>query len=72
MLLARTNANETTTAKIAKSKLKQNEPTVCNINGGNVDRSTSIDPRTADNMVRLVCDPTKIGRPELSNCNNLK
>ena len=72
MLLARTNANETTTAKIAKSKLKQNEPTFCNINGGNVDRSTSIDSKTAENMVRLVCDPMKMGRPELSNCNNLK
>ena len=64
--------NETKTAMSAKSKVKRNGPTFCNINGGNVDRSTSIDPRTADNIVRLVCDPTKIGRPELRNCNNLK
>ena len=60
MLFVRTTANETTTAKIAKSKLKQNWPTFCNINGGNVDRSISIDPKIADNMVHRVCDPTKI------------
>ena len=60
--------NETKTAMIAKSKLKRNGPTFCNIDGGLVDRNKQIDPRPADNTKCLFfCYPTKIGEPEVSD-----
>ena len=60
IFIKRTITNETTAAMIAKSKVKQNGPTFCNIVGGYVDRDKQIDPRTADNMRHyFLCNPTK-------------
>jgi hypothetical protein len=46
--------NETKTAMIAKSKVKQNGPTFCNIDGRKVDRNKQIHPKPADNSTRLL------------------
>ena len=59
--------NETKTAMIAKSKVKQNGPTFCNIDGRKVDRNKQIHPKPADNSTRLLCYyPTKIEGPKVS------
>ena len=41
------------TAMIAKSKVKRNGPTFCNIDGGSVESNKQIDPKQADNTKRL-------------------
>ena len=46
----RTIMNEKKTAIIAKSKVKQNGTTFCNIDGGLVDINKQIDPNPADIM----------------------
>ena len=45
--------NEIKTAMIAKSKVKLNGPTFCNLDGGSVDSNKQIDPKPADNTKRL-------------------
>jgi len=49
----RTIKNETKTAMIANSEVKQNGPTFCYIVGGKVHRNKQIDPKPADNTKRL-------------------
>ena len=59
--------NEIKTAMIAKSKVKLNGPTFCNIDGGLVDRNKQIHPKPADNSTHLLFYyPTKIGWSEMS------
>ena len=64
--------NATKTAMIAKSKVKQNGPTFCNIDGRKVDRNKQIHPKPAENSTHhLFYSPTKIEGPEVSDWYNL-